>query len=389
MKAYDQQAYDTYLMYAKKFNEIHPSHPSMLYNLASAYALNGMSKEAISTLRSALFINKDLAFEQDSDFNSLMNLPEYQELLEFQKKQNEKRATGETLVIKDSSLVHAESIAFIPGSQGNLLIGTVRNPGVYRCNIKTRECSSIMPYDPENSFYAFTSVNYDINNKLIWLTATALPEVKNYTEKYSKHNKIFAITLKGDIVSEYTFYDHQFQDLILIQGIIYISDSYQNKVFTLEKTGELKEFIDLSKHAFSLQSMAFNSEKNILYVSDYIRGIYSIDLSTLAFKILSFAENPLILKGIDGLEYDKGNLYAMHNGTNPSKVVRYVLGESGIDSYEIIEQNIITSGEPTTASIYQGTLYYIANSPWDAYEKGLWNAEKAGALEIRKINLNE
>ena len=84
-------------------------------------------------------------------------------------------------------------------------------------------------------------------------------------------------------------------------------------------------------------------------------------------------------------------MLAIHNGVKPYKVVQYFLDESGlfIDMERIINRGGESLGEPTLGQVKDGYFYYLANSPWAAYDanKNLL-PEKVSPIEIRRIKLD-
>ncbi|MEO9116084.1 MAG: adenylate/guanylate cyclase domain-containing protein, partial [Gemmatimonadaceae bacterium] len=66
--------------YIRRSLAIDPEDSTMLYNIACAYALLGMSEEAVSSLETAVdrgFGHKEW-IEHDTDFDSLRNTPRFQ-----------------------------------------------------------------------------------------------------------------------------------------------------------------------------------------------------------------------------------------------------------------------------------------------------------------------
>jgi hypothetical protein len=75
------------------------------------------------------------------------------------------------------------------------------------------------------------------------------------------------------------------------------------------------------------------------------------------------------LKGIDGLYYYKGSLFAIQNGTNPLRLTRFELNHDldRIVKFEVIDRKHPAFGEPTLGVVVGHTLYYVANSQWSQY----------------------
>lgn len=147
---------------------------------------------------------------------------------------------------------------------------------------------------------------------------------------------------------------------------------------------------DLIDTQFNLQGLTLSDNEEHLYFADYISGIHRINFVEDKIEKI-FAPETSLLKGIDGLYYYKNTLIAIHNGTKPYKVVQYFLNETGltIELERVINRGGETLGEPTLGQVKDGYFYYLANSPWQAYddEKNL-NVADWGPIEIRRIKLD-
>ncbi|MCI0617647.1 hypothetical protein L0244_32135, partial [bacterium] len=74
------------------------------------------------------------------------------------------------------------------------------------------------------------------------------------------------------------------------------------------------------------------------------------------------------------------------HGVAPLRVCQYELNK---DQTEILKMDFIVKGtpnlgEPTLGVKAGNEFYFIANSPWGAYEKGVFNSQKAAKPLIMK-----
>jgi hypothetical protein len=59
-------------------------------------------------------------------------------------------------------------------------------------------------------------------------------------------------------------------------------------------------------------------------------------------------------------------LIAIHNGTDPKRIVRFRLGKDhNVSDSQVLEMNTPDLGEPTHGYINNGWFYFLANTGWD------------------------
>ena len=140
----------------------------------------------------------------------------------------------------------------------------------------------------------------------------------------------------------------------------------------------------------SLQGLDFSEDEDELFVADYSRGVFVIDLRTRKHFNLEPAPGSTLL-GCDGLYFYRRSLIATQNGTNPNRIIRLHLDRSmrAVERLEILEANNPLFDEPTLGVRVKDTFYYIANSQWGAVDnKGqLAPAEKLREPLILKVKL--
>ena len=160
---------------------------------------------------------------------------------------------------------------------------------------------------------------------------------------------------------------HLFGDLVVLEsGDVLISDSGTPVIYRI-KNDVMEEWLDLRKEAFSFQGITANEKNETLYIADYLKGILSVSLKDKSHFWFDIS----FKKGIDGLTYYNGSLFAIHNGTNPIRVAQYTLSPNGkaIKGYELPDNNRAEFNEPVLGTMHKGDFYFFANAPWKAYDK--------------------
>ena len=138
----------------------------------------------------------------------------------------------------------------------------------------------------------------------------------------------------------------------------------------------------------SPQGLDFTPDQKQLFVADYSKGVFLVDLKTK--KVTDIASDFTLL-GIDGLYYFKGSLIAVQNGVNPNRVIKARLNKdlTRFDRFETIEANNPVFDEPTLGVVVKDSFYFVANSQWGTIDDNgkLAPADKLKDPTILKVKL--
>ena len=366
LDAYKNKDYHLFLKLAKQLDSIRPMHPTFTYNLASAYSLNGKKQEALSVLKNIVLANNTVAFEGDSDFESIKEDKKFKELLQLKVSQS---AVIESSIQKTSlseNDLHPEGLLYLQKHK-LWLASSIRNKKIVafdangKCTDWFTDCS-----------YSVFALKTDSNQKYLWVACSAIPEMKGFTKKDEGKSEILKIEIATQkLVQRYSAEgSHVFGDIIVAKNNdVYISDSLEPLIYKIEKDSLLL-WKDLKKEAFNLQGIAFDENESKLFIADYLKGVLVIDIKTKEHSWLDFPEETS-KKGIDGLVFYKKSLIAIQNGVVPIRIVRYKLNESAtkITDFVVMDNNREVFNEPALATLVQNKLYFFANSPWKFYDK--------------------
>ncbi|MEQ8904587.1 hypothetical protein [Ekhidna sp.] len=376
LKAYEEKNYEGFKEKMFTIDTMRPNYPAVVYNLAGGYALTGELAKAIETLEKYILMDATQDFSEDADFASLLDLENFKTI---KKKQN---SLSETIEIEQTYSIllqesHPESMAYSK-KQKTFFIGGVRDGTIWE--VKEGREPKLWAGSAKNS-WSIMGLQVSSDEKTLWACTSSM----NNFQEYNQSEEGFASVLKYDIkngklLETYALPGgHNFGDLITDKaGNIFISDGTANKLYWISnKKGELVEFADLSREVFNLQGLTFDDSEEYLYLSDYIDGIYKIDIKTKNLEKLKIEAEDVLIKGIDGLYFTDNSLIALHNGTNPNRVVKYTLS---VDQRAIIGKEVLAQGgvlgEPTQGVWLEGQLHFIMNSPWGAYDRdGNFNPE--------------
>ncbi|MEQ8582892.1 MAG: hypothetical protein RIC30_11860 [Marinoscillum sp.] len=380
VEAYKAGEYIAFLKYTVRANEIRPNHPALAYNLASAYAINAQKEEAVNALSAFLRMNASLDYQQDTDFDSLKGYEPYEKLSEQVAESTKKMinyALGFSLSQKKD---HYESITYDENS-GAFFLGTINTRRILR--YENGIAKEFLADEPR--LYSVMGLDIDRRSNMLWVCSAALPEMQGYADTLQNMSSVFGIDLTTGMVKfSYLIPEATLGDLISIDnGTALATDGAGNKIYELRPDG-YSVFADLSGTLLNLQGLSKSGDQ--LLISDYLTGLYSLDLKSKSLKKFS-ANNLYSEKGTDGLLSYQDHIISFQNGTQPKRVACIRFDKHKVEQIKIIEQNSSLKGEPTQGLIVGDTLYYLATSAWDAYEEGKYQSGSATDLEIRKLNL--
>lgn len=389
--AYEAKDYKLYLEAMETIDEIRPNNPMVVYNLAGAYALNGRKIRSIQKLNQLLLMDATYDFQQNEDFDNIRRNKGYEELIALQAKLNRVEEHDEVFRIIDAGEIHPES--FVVMDNGDILLGSIREKKIIRVDPDGNKIDLV------KTEYAVLGMHIDPANGLLWAATAALPEMLDYNPADKGKSLIMQINPTSGEVIQGLEYDEGtiISDLAIDkESRIWLSNSLEptlgrDNTDTTDFTGAfIRKQFDLSNGFFNLQGLALNEDEKYLYLADYITGIHLIDTET-DDVVKVFAPEEILLKGIDGLYYYENSLIAIHNGVKPYRVMQYFLDETGqyILFGRVINQGGPSLGEPTLGQVKDGYFYYLANSPWIAYnEDRELDLRKVKPIEIRRIKLN-
>ena len=392
-EAYKEKNYSAYLDNMKMAQLLRPNHPTLMYNLAGAYALTGDREQAISLLARVADMGLIYPAEKEDDFASLREAEEFKKIL--QKFERNKAPAGKSTLaftINEKGLI-PESVAYDPVDE-IFYVGSV-----YQRKILSRDRKgTVREFSAEgDGLWSAMGMKVDAVRRHLWIATTAHPQMARFNEAENGASAIFKYDLKsGKLLKKYLLpkdsKKHWLGDLAInSRGDVLATDSLTPAVYIIpHQKDEIELFVADGPFA-SLQGLDFSENEKQLFVADYSKGLFLIDLATRKVSMVAPTAD-LMLLGIDGLYRYKDSLIAIQNSAAPHRVVRLFLNKSrqGISHWEIIEANNPAFDEPTLGVLVKDTFYYVANSQWGAIDrKGqLAHPDKLRAPVILKTKMS-
>ncbi len=382
---YEAGDYSGFLEKMMKADGFRPFYPPVIYNISAGYALAGKEDQALEYLKSYLAFNSLVDFESDSDFDSIRDSEKFKSTIALAQNLSKKIHASQPYKTI-SGARHIESIA-INTETDELYLGDVNARKVFVFNRK-EALNTIIDFQEYPDLYGVMGLDFHKNSNTLWVCSSALPQIVNYDESLAGSSSLFSIDLNTKIVKHHgTLKDgNTFGDLIVSKsGQVLISDGGTNTIFTLNQNGDLEVFADLASETFNLQGLTISEDEKSLYISDYISGIYKLDMDSRKLSRIAF-ESGIPFKGIDGLYFYNESLLGIQNGTKPMRILQLFLNEDGnrVMKYASYDQNMDYLNEPTQGYLLDRDFIYISNSPWAQYTDDL-KLEGDFPIMLRKI----
>lgn len=345
----------------------HPYHQAILYNLGVMAAMTGRPEESIENLRKALYVNAGYKLGIE-ELSSVRDRPDFAQLLDIQKLLQAVVIHSDTAFVLNDRTLHAESVTMHP-TNGTCYVGSVHKKKI----VEITKAGTVTDFtgSGEYGLTAVLGLRVDPSGKFLWACSSPMEEVENYDSLAP--SRVFKFDLKTrKLLAQFELSDkgHVFGDLVVGRdGSVLVSDSRTNKIYRVNEAAHTLDYFFDSSDFWNIQGITFSQDGKYLFISDYIKGPYRLELSNKKLiKLQTQVENSL--KGIDGLLYYKGSLVALQNGTSPLRAMRFMLNASHdtIVNAEIIDQGHPAMNEPTQGAIVGDQLYYVATSQWGGYD---------------------
>jgi hypothetical protein len=370
--AYKDKDYAALIENMKAALAIRPNYGPYTYNVAVGYALSGNKREAFDWLGRLADMGLVYSILGDGDFGSIKDTDEFKNLVT--RFENNARPIG------------SSTIAFTVHEKGFIPEGLAYDPAekifylgsVYRRKIvSVSESGAVKDFSsPADGLWSVMGMRVDSARRVLWVCTASHQQMMDFKESEGGMTGIFKYDLKSKkLIRKYLLpaqlKPHWLGDLVLnSKGDVFASDSITPGIYKLNRESDNLELF-LANDAFvNPQGLVFSADEKRLFMADYLKGIFSIDLKSKAVSILTPPPNTTML-GFDGLYYHKGRLIGVQNGVRPARLVEMSLqaAGAGIAAFKVLEANNPVFDEPTLAVLLGDTLFYIANSQWAAIDE--------------------
>ncbi len=391
-EACQEKEYSECLEYFSKSNQLRPGHQIIMYQLARAFAYNHLKDSAVHYLSKALAIRADFELT-DSAFIGWQQTPEFIKLRALKENLLAPVHHSTTVSVLKQRDLHLESLAFDPQTN-RLFAGSVRARKI----LWSHPGDSIWHNfaEKEHGLGSVFGMKVDPKRRHLWVCSVSTPYMMDADSNTNETSAVYKYHLDSkQLLQSYPLNDtlpHWFGDLTLTQqGDVYISDSRANAIYRITAEKDSLELFLKSQQFLSLQGLDFDPTDHYLFVSDYVRGPFKIDLNQGTISKIQCSLPNISLKSIDGLYYFQNSLITTQNQVYPMRVTRYYLDDHGskVVSVKFLEKANPLLNEPTLGVIHQGAFFYVANSQWGGYDQqnNPLPVEQLQDIHIMKVGL--
>ena len=372
--AYQRKDYSALIDNMKLALRERPNYWRYIYNVAMGYALAGDGATSISWLGRLADMGLVLAAGTDQNFNSIKDTDDFKTVVARFAANAAPIGRSETaFTIHEKGLV-PEGIAYDPAAR-TFYVGSVYKRKIVSIDPSGRANDFSAPSD---GLWSVMGMRVDPVRRVLWVCTAAHAQMMNFNEAEKGISGIFKYDLRTrKLIKKYLLpadgKSHWLGDLVLnSRGDVFASDSVTPAIYKIDRD---KESIDLFMADASFvnpQGLAFSADEKRLFMADYLKGVFVIEMKSRTVSLLTPADSMTLL-GIDGLYAYQGRLIAVQNGVPPNRIIELLPDQAAkrIVSFNVLAANHPSFDEPTLAVLVNDSLFCIANSQWSAIdEKG-------------------
>lgn len=386
-KSGDWTAYNEHIPY---LDSILNGHPNVRIVRARIAARLGDTSSAYASLRDFVAMGLKRRIEADSDLVALRGTPSWRSLIErLAANGSPAGAFATAFAMPDSDFV-AEDITWDPAGKRWLVSG-IRRSAIVAVDRQGRQ--ALFARGSEKG-WGFLALAVDSARNILWATAEAINIALGYDSTLAGKASVFRYDLRsGTMLQRYdmpTTEPHGAGDMAVAEnGDVFISDAQDGALFVIRQGKGLEPLVKKGE-LMSPQGPAVAPDRKHIYLADYARGIARINRATGGVEWVRHPRDAA-LNGIDGLSVANARtLIGVQNGTNPNRLIRIALDETGtrVTAVESVAQNDSTIREPTHGVFVGRDYFFIANGGFGAFgnDGQLRQGERAIAPVIMKIS---
>lgn len=354
------------------------------YNLAFAATKTKRLREAADALTAVIGRGIDLETETAPDLAPLRAAPEFGQvrraLDSLSRMRGPNRArVGFTLPERD---LLTEGIAF-DATTGDFFVSSVHRRKILR----RRPDGTITDFvaAAAGGSWGVLALRVDPSRRILWAATAAIPQMAGFEAALDGKSRVDSYDLAtGKLLRRIDLPGagpHVANDLAIDEeGRVYVSDSRDSALYRISRAAESAEIFVSAKTFRSPQGMSIAADGRHLYVADYGRGVFRVDLNGGKVEELP-APAGAFLAGIDGLDREGDTLLVTQNLAHPDRISRLFLAPAGdrVVRVEVLEFNDPRIAEPTLGVVARGSFWFVANGQWDRFD------EKTGAVDSARL----
>ena len=403
LAAYQKKDYSAFLNNLKKAIELAPNNPTVMYELARAFALNGNKEAAITWLERYVDTGFFIKSDDIGDFDAIKDLKKFKAILR-RNQEMKSPITNSKIAFKipEKDLI-PEGIAYDPVNEV-FYIGSI-----YKCKIisvdKQNNVNNFTS-EKQDGLLSVTGIKVDAKRRILWVNSSEFYRMKGFENNKAGYTCIFKYNIDNrKLIKKYILDErpvfHHFNDLVInSQGDVFITDSLFGAIYKIDhQSDNLDIFIKPDRFTYP-NGITLSQDERYLFVT-HVEGTSVVDINTKSYYILPHPKN-IPLTGIEGLYLYKNTLVAIQDDNWHGRVIQLSLRKSSYKAlnlknslkYSVQKANLIEVGNhlfshPTTGVIVGNFFYYIANSQQLKFNKDMtiYPIDKLDDILILKVKL--
>ena len=228
----------------------------------------------------------------------------------------------------------------------------------------------------------------------LWAATAASRQTRGYDAKADVRAKVVVINpVNGAIVNSFAdaAKDRTFGHVLMGRDDLYVADTDHGEVLRLNGYAGTFQVLVPEGYFDTPQAMAENADASALIVSDFIAGLYRVDLVKGQLTHLKPPAGGSLL-GLSQLVRYGNDLIGVETGFPPNRVVRLHMAPdwSAVTSEEVLLRSDDALAQPTGGVIEGDHFIFIAKSQWtNLDDRGNALSDTPDPVEIGVIKLED
>jgi hypothetical protein len=340
-----------------KAGAILPDSPSILLLKAQVAMKQRKKVDAKAALKDYLKRGYVLDLAKNPDFNQVWDA-ELNDLLEL----NES-PVGEMRVVSNSpGFILAEGLTQTDDGK-EVFVSGVRTGTVTA--ISAEGARDVVTFRPGVAAYGLT-----LRDGSLWATTAASRQTQSFDPKAKAvSSKVVVIDpVSGAIGKSFsdTAKSRRFGKLLAGRDDLYVTDSEHGEVLRLAGYDGMLETLVPEGYMDSPGGLAESEDASALIVSDFVSGLYRVDLASGGMTRLTPPVDGALL-GISYLARHGRDLIAVQTGFKPNRILRLRMSDdwSEVKAVEVLLRSERLLSQPTQGLVSGDSFVFIAKSQWD------------------------
>lgn len=381
-----------YVYLAEQAYTLAPFSLEFTLNYARACVTVGKQARAINFLQDVVDIGFDYNLEDDTTFSPLWKQSKFKQLVSKAKKNSTLTASNYAFSIKEKDLI-TEGITYDPRQQ-KFYVSSVYKRKIVGINLDGTTFDFVA--EAQNGLYSTLGMKVDAARNQLWVLGVMnTPRPKSMNESDFGKSAVFQYNLESrQLVKQYVLNDtlhHLFNDLVIVDGSIFITDSETESIYKINKETQTFELFYHWDWMFYPNGITASPDQRYLFVAHWA-GISRIAIADTQ-SVMIVTKQKTTLTGIDGIYFYENSLVAVQNSAGPqSRIMRFDLNKQmdGVSKATVLESQNPLYNIPTTGTIVNDEFYFIANSQLQNFDTqgNIFPQDKLQPTYILKLKLN-